>query len=81
MLLDMGNPIFDWNKIPLSKKIDPGNVDIEIDGEKISFGFCVNVGNPHIIFLMCSMKVLINFTVNWKTLDQKLKITNFFLKK
>ncbi len=50
VLLDMGNPIFDWNKIPLSKNIDPGNVDIEIDGEKISFGFCVNVGNPHIIF-------------------------------
>jgi len=48
--LDMGKPIFDWNKIPLSKKINPGKVDLEIDGEKLNFGFCVNVGNPHIIF-------------------------------
>jgi len=48
--LDMGKPIFDWNKIPLSKKINPGKVDMEIDGDKFNFGFCVNVGNPHIIF-------------------------------
>ena len=48
--LDMGKPIFDWNKIPLSKKINTRKVDMEIDGNKLNFGFCVNVGNPHIIF-------------------------------
>ena len=48
--LDMGKPIFDWNKIPLSKKINTRKVDMEIDGDKFNFGFCVNVGNPHIIF-------------------------------
>ena len=48
--LDMGKPIFDWNKIPLSKKINTRKIDMEIDGDKFNFGFCVNVGNPHIIF-------------------------------
>jgi len=48
--LEMGKPLFDSEEIPLSKKIDPENVVLNINDQKFSQGFCVNVGNPHIIF-------------------------------
>ena len=48
--LEMGKPLFGSEEIPLSKKIDPRNVDLSINNQKFSNGFCVNVGNPHIIF-------------------------------
>ena len=48
--LEMGRPLFDSKEIPLSKKIDPENVVLNINDQKFSQGFCVNVGNPHIIF-------------------------------
>ena len=48
--LEMGKPLFGSEEIPLSKKIDPGNVALNINNQKFSEGFCVNVGNPHIIF-------------------------------
>ena len=48
--LEMGKPLFGSEEIPLSKKIDPRNVVLNINNEKFSEGFCVNVGNPHIIF-------------------------------
>ncbi len=48
--LEMGKPLFDSEEIPLSKKIDPENVVLTINNQKFSQGFCVNVGNPHIIF-------------------------------
>ena len=46
----MGKPLFDSEEIPLSKKIDPRNVVLNINSQQFSEGFCVNVGNPHIIF-------------------------------
>ena len=33
-----GSGNFDWNKIPLSKKINTRKVDMEIDGNKFNFG-------------------------------------------
>ncbi len=50
--LNMGHPIFNWDKIPLSKELDNKKVDIEIDGKLYQNGFCVNIGNPHIIFFV-----------------------------
>ena len=48
--IDMGQPNFDWNKIPLSKKMDNQNLEIKINDKKTIEGFALNVGNPHIIF-------------------------------
>ena len=50
--LEMGKPLFDSEDIPLSKTIDPGNITLNIDNKTFAGGFCVNVGNPHIIFFV-----------------------------
>ena len=48
--LEMGKPLLNFEEIPLSKKIDTRNVTLKIDNKIFTEGFCVNVGNPHIIF-------------------------------
>jgi diaminopimelate epimerase len=48
----MGKPIFEWNKISLSKQIDHNNITLKIDDKVFTNGFCLNVGNPHIIFFV-----------------------------
>jgi len=50
--LKMGKPLFDFKDIPLSKKINPSDITLNIDDNVFSSGFCVNVGNPHIIFFV-----------------------------
>jgi diaminopimelate epimerase len=50
--LKMGKPIFDWDKIPLRKKLDHDNITLNIDDKIFTDGFCLNVGNPHIIFFV-----------------------------
>ena len=50
--LAMGKPIFEWDKIPLSKKIDHSDVTLNIDDKIFTNGFSLNVGNPHIIFFV-----------------------------
>ena len=50
--LEMGKPLFGFGDIPLSKKINPANITLEINNMKFKGGFCVNVGNPHIIFFV-----------------------------
>ena len=50
--LAMGKPIFEWNKIPLSKNLDHSNITLNIEDEVFMDGFCLNVGNPHIIFFV-----------------------------
>ena len=50
--LAMGKPIFDWNKIPLSKNLDHSNITLNIEDKVFTDGFCLNVGNPHIIFFV-----------------------------
>jgi len=53
--INMGQPNFEWNKIPLSKKMDNKNLEIKIgdnNGKEIVGGFSLNVGNPHIIFFV-----------------------------
>ena len=50
--LSMGKPIFEWDKIPLSKKIDHSDITLIIDGKIFSNGFSLNVGNPHVIFFV-----------------------------
>ena len=50
--LAMGKPIFEWNKIPLSKNLDHSNITLNIEDKVFTNGFCLNVGNPHIIFFV-----------------------------
>jgi len=50
--LAMGKPVFKWDKIPLSKKIDHSDVTLNIDDKIFTNGFSLNVGNPHIIFFV-----------------------------
>ena len=50
--LEMGKPIFEWNKIPLKEKLDHKNITLDINGKKFTDGFSLNVGNPHIIFFV-----------------------------
>jgi len=53
--INIGQPHFDWKKIPLSKKMNNRNLKIKInstDGKEIEGGFSLSVGNPHIIFFV-----------------------------
>ena len=53
--INMGQPNFDWEKIPLSKEIDNKNLRIKIkslDGKETVGGFSLSVGNPHVIFFV-----------------------------
>ena len=50
--LAMGKPIFEWNKIPLSENLDHSNITLNIEDKVFTDGFCLNVGNPHIIFFV-----------------------------
>ena len=50
--INMGKPNFAWNKIPISKKIDHKNINLDLNGQSFKSGFALNVGNPHIIFFV-----------------------------
>ncbi|MDC0205557.1 diaminopimelate epimerase [Pelagibacteraceae bacterium] len=53
--INMGYPEFDWEKIPLYKKMDNKNLKIKIkknNGKEIEGGFSLSVGNPHVIFFV-----------------------------
>ena len=50
--LGMGKPVFDWKEIPLAKNLDHKNINLSINNEQLNNGFCLNVGNPHIIFFV-----------------------------
>ena len=44
-----------WEEIPLNKKLDPKNLQIEIidrENKKYIGGIAINVGNPHVIFFV-----------------------------
>ena len=62
--INMGQPNFKWNEIPLSKSMDYKNLNIKInskDGKEITGGFSLNVGNPHIVFFVEDFN---NFNLN-----------------
>ena len=53
--LNMGIPNFEWDKIPLTKKMDNKNLKIRIsskDGKEIVGGFSLSIGNPHVVFFV-----------------------------
>ncbi len=50
--LEMGKPVFDWDKIPLVKKLNNSNITLDIEDKIFTDGFTLNVGNPHIVFFV-----------------------------
>ena len=78
--LEMGKPIFDWDKIPLIKKLDHDNITLNIDGKMFTDGFCLNVGNPHLIFFVedCfeyDLKILGPKIENHELFPEKINVT------
>ena len=76
----MGKPIFEWDKIPLAKKIDHSDISLNIDDKIFDNGFSLNVGNPHIIFFVkdCfryDLKILGPKIENHKLFPEKTNVT------
>jgi len=77
--LNMGTPNFEWEKIPLLKKMDNKNLKIEInsnDGKKIVGGFSLSVGNPHVIFFVEDFNKF-----NLKEIGPRIENHNYFPEK
>ena len=74
--VNMGKPLFDWTQIPLSKKLDHKNINIEIidtKNNKFNESFALNVGNPHLIFFVKNC-----FDFNLRELGPKLEHNELF---
>ncbi|RPH02077.1 MAG: diaminopimelate epimerase [Candidatus Pelagibacter sp. TMED153] len=50
--LEMGKPLFNFKDIPLSKSTNSDNITLNINNQEFTGGFCVNIGNPHIVFFV-----------------------------
>ena len=77
--INMGQPNFEWDKIPLVKKMDNKNLEIKIngiDGTEITGGFSLSVGNPHIIFFVEDFN-----RFNLKEIGPKIEHHNYFPEK
>ena len=77
--INMGQPNFNWDKIPLIKKMDNKNLKIKInkiDGKEIIGGFSLSIGNPHLIFFVNNYEEF-----NLKEIGPKLENHNYFPEK
>jgi len=77
--INMGQPNFKWNEIPIIKKMDNKNLEIKInnkDGKEIIGGFSLSIGNPHVIFFV---KDLNQF--NLKEVGPKIENHDYFPEK
>jgi diaminopimelate epimerase len=78
--LAMGKPVFDWDKIPLIKKLDHDNITLNINNKTFTDGFTLNVGNPHIVFFVkdCfeyDLKILGPKIENHEIFPEKVNVT------
>ena len=73
--INMGFPEFnDWEKIPLkNEKLNPKILELDFLQKEYGTGFCINVGNPHIIFFVedCSK-------INIKSIGPKIENHHYF---
>ena len=77
--INMGQPNFEWNKIPLLKKMDNKNLEIKIDsndGKEVKGGFSLSIGNPHVIFFVEDFNQF-----DLKKIGPKIENHNFFPEK
>jgi diaminopimelate epimerase len=54
--LDMGEPRFDWDAIPLAYAMDTANMPV--GWEELENPIAVNIGNPHVIFFVDDAKAI-----------------------
>ena len=78
--LEMGKALFDFEDIPLSKTINPADVSLDIKGQKFTGGFCLNIGNPHIVFFVDNcfehdLKVIGPLIENHELFPEKTNVT------
>ena len=77
--INMGQPNFEWKKIPLLKKMDNKNLKIKInstDGKEIEGGFSLSIGNPHVVFFVEDYNKF-----NLKEIGPKIENHNYFPEK
>lgn len=68
--IDMGEPIFDWQKIPLSEERDTKHLGLKMGA--LSDPVAVSIGNPHVVFFVDDAE-----GISLKTLGPK--IETYFL--
>ncbi len=78
--INMGKPKFSWNEIPLSQKVNTQEILIDFLEKDYGLGFCVNVGNPHIIYFVdeCTridIKELGSRVENYKLFPERINVT------
>ena len=77
--INIGEPNFVWNKIPLLKDMNNQNLKLKISsigGEEIVGGFSLSVGNPHIVFFVDNLD-----KYNLKDIGPKIENHHYFPKK
>ena len=77
--INIGEPNFIWNKIPLLKDMDNKNLKLKISnikGEETSGGFSLSVGNPHVVFFVDNLD-----NYNLKDIGPKIENHYYFPKK
>jgi diaminopimelate epimerase len=77
--LNIGQPNFNWQSIPLSKEMDNKNLKIKIsnsEGKEIKGGFSLSVGNPHVVFFVDNLD-----KYDLKKIGPKIEDHNYFPKK
>jgi len=77
--INIGQPNFEWKKIPLFKEMDNKNLKIKINsinGKETIGGFSINVGNPHVIFFVENINEF-----NLKAIGPKIENHEYFPEK
>ena len=72
--VDIGKPYFNWNQIPIKKKIDIDEFYFKV--QSYIKPFLVNVGNPHIIFFVKNLK-----KINLKKIGPQIEKNSLFPEK
>tara|TARA_A100001011_G_C14118571_1_gene760204 strand:- start:176 stop:1012 length:837 start_codon:yes stop_codon:yes gene_type:complete len=78
--INMGKAKFNWDEIPLSEKMNTQEINIDFLKKDFGFGFCVNVGNPHIIYFVdncekINIKELGIKVENYKLFPERINLT------
>jgi len=71
--INMGKVKFNWEEVPLSKKMNTEQISIDFLEKEHGYGFCLNVGNPHIIFFVKDC-----FKINLRELGPKIENYKYF---
>tara|TARA_B100001778_G_C18482611_1_gene581079 strand:+ start:1 stop:837 length:837 start_codon:yes stop_codon:yes gene_type:complete len=78
--INMGKAKFNWDEIPLSQKMNTEKINIDFLREDFGLGYCVNVGNPHIIYFVdncekINIKELGSKVENYKIFPERVNVT------